>query len=420
MAFRRLASATYSSCRACTRASWASRRFSCVIRTSRVVRRPARYSAWAPSNATLAARTCSSIRSGVGVGGGHGVPRLRRSLAPPGGGRLRCRCGRRCSAPGRRGCWRLFSPPVKSGWVMVAMAVMARSKSRRGERAQSRRCSRACLAGRWSAGWRPCASVTSLAREDCSVITAFFRVGFSASAASNAWSTVVGQARQGRFGRQIAGILADHGGVFRAADLKLRLGRGQERASGGQLSLGLRGVGARHLAHLELGVGLVELAGQDVHVVAADADDLLVAPHVLIGLDHALQHARFGGAQTLATRQHRGLRRTDAGFGAAAGVERLVHRQLRAAGIGVEMPCALADDERAGRCGGRPAFGAEILALVFGGSRQHWRWVEIRCAPPHRFRPAPAAPPAEPAGSDWTGRPARWRRPRFPPKRSTR
>ena len=71
--------------------------------------------------------------------------------------------------------------------------------------------------------------------------------------------------------------------VSGAARLEIGLRRGEGGERFRAASLGLRHVGARHLADIEAVLGRLELLGQHLHVVLAQADDGRVAHDVDIG-----------------------------------------------------------------------------------------------------------------------------------------
>ena len=162
-------------------------------------------------------------------------------------------------------------------------------------------------------------------------------------------------------GGQVAGVLADHGGVGRAADGQLGLGRGQRRLGGGQPGLGLGHVGAGDFTHLEAGLRLFELPFQDVDVLLRDAQGLLVATHADIGRHHVLQDGALDLAQLFAAREHVGLGGADPRAQRPARIEGLGDRQRGVGAARLGAHDLLAGD----RVVLNQAFG--VLVVVVGG-----------------------------------------------------
>ena len=99
--------------------------------------------------------------------------------------------------------------------------------------------------------------------------------------------------------------------VSGAARLEVGLRRGEGRKRFGAASLGLCHVGARHLADIEAVLGRLELLGQHLHVVLAQADDGRVAHDVHIGRRSIEEDGLLDRAQGLARSLHRRLRLAD-------------------------------------------------------------------------------------------------------------
>ena len=114
-------------------------------------------------------------------------------------------------------------------------------------------------------------------------------------------------ANQRRDWGQALGIVADRLAIIgeRGLQLRLRAERGGARA--GETRLGLRDVGARHLADVEAVLGLAQLFLQHLDVVAVEIEDRGVAHHVHVIADGAEQHVLLGVAQLLARAEHAGF-----------------------------------------------------------------------------------------------------------------
>ena len=100
--------------------------------------------------------------------------------------------------------------------------------------------------------------------------------------------------------------------------------RGVETGNGvGATGLGLRHVGARHLADGEAVLRGLQFARQHVDVVLVEAHQLLVAHHVHIGRYRLQQHAALHVAQHLALGPHVGFRGVHRVVGAKPAEDRL-------------------------------------------------------------------------------------------------
>ena len=102
----------------------------------------------------------------------------------------------------------------------------------------------------------------------------------------------------------IAWRVADHLLIDRPARLQIRLRHVEVGNRAGPTRLGLRHVGARHLADIEAVPGLLQLLRQHRDVVLAQAHDGLVAHHIDVGGGRVQQGGLLDVTQLLTTGLH--------------------------------------------------------------------------------------------------------------------
>ncbi len=125
--------------------------------------------------------------------------------------------------------------------------------------------------------------------------------------------------REARRGRNADDLL-----ILRPRRDVVRFGLRQLRPAGGETRLGLRHVGARHLARREAVAGLPQRHFEHVHVAALKLHDRGVTQQVHIRGGGIQQHALFGRAQGLTRGEHLPL-----GLAHAVGVLEAVEQRLR-------------------------------------------------------------------------------------------
>ena len=104
----------------------------------------------------------------------------------------------------------------------------------------------------------------------------------------------------GPAGRELTRLDADHLPISRDAGAQVGLGEAHLRARGGEARLGLRHVGAGHLADVEAIAGLTQLLLDDFDVVALQVQDGGVAQHVHVGRGGIEQDVLLAVSQRLA------------------------------------------------------------------------------------------------------------------------
>ena len=104
-------------------------------------------------------------------------------------------------------------------------------------------------------------------------------------------------------GGQFAGPTANNFQVVGAADLKLNLGRHHPGLGRGDPGFGLGDVRARDVLDPEPVPGFGKLAIENLQIVLADDQALLVTTNVDVGLNDAEQNGLLRVAQTLAARR---------------------------------------------------------------------------------------------------------------------
>ena len=122
---------------------------------------------------------------------------------------------------------------------------------------------------------------------------------------------------------QMARRMADDALEGGAAGLEVGPGKIEGRHGGGAARLRLGDVGARHLADVEAVLRRPQIAGEDGHVVLAQAHDRRVAHDVAVGRHGLQQHRCLGNTQGFPPGARRRLRGIDRAHRAEAAKQRL-------------------------------------------------------------------------------------------------